>query len=143
MKRSDSAAQNLATHKMNCCQSVLTAFAEELDLDPLLASKLALGFGAGMALGKTCGAVTGAYMVIGLKQDLKPENAQQVKDKAYALVKEFNPKFIEINGSITCQELLGLDISTPQGTAIAKEKGLFTTLCPKFVHDAVEILEKI
>ena len=144
MTRADSAAENIATSKMNCSQSVLTAFAEELGLSPLLARKLAIGFGGGMGrTGKTCGAVTGAYMVLGLKQDLKPENAQQVKERVYAMVNEFNRKFSEINGSTTCKDLLGCDLSTPEGSAKAKEKGLFTSLCPKFVRDAVEILERM
>ena len=60
MKRADSAAENIATSKMNCSQSVLTAFADELGLSPLLARKLALGFGGG--IGRT-GTVTGAYIL--------------------------------------------------------------------------------
>jgi C_GCAxxG_C_C family probable redox protein len=141
--RADGAAANIASGKMNCSQSVLTAFAEELGLETRLARKLALGFGGGMGrTGKTCGAVTGAYMVIGLKQDdLKAENTGQIKDEVYALVREFNKRFTAINGSVACKELLGCDLSTAEGVAAAREKKLFTTLCPKFVHNAVEVLE--
>jgi C_GCAxxG_C_C family probable redox protein len=143
MSRADSAAANIAAGKMNCSQSVLTAFCQELGLETGLARKLSLGFGGGMGrTGKTCGAVTGAYMVIGLKQaETKLENAQQVKERVYALVREFNRRFIEINGFTACKDLLGCDLSTPEGSAAAKEKSLFNTLCPKFVHDAVEIVE--
>jgi hypothetical protein len=35
------------------------------------------------------------------------------------------------------------DIGTPEGHEAAKEKGLFTTTCPKFVRDAAEILEEM
>jgi hypothetical protein len=37
--------------------------------------------------------------------------------------------------------LLDCDLSTLEGSAYAKEKGLFAKICPQFVHDAVEILE--
>ena len=142
MSRSETAFQNIASGKMNCSQAVLTAFCEEYGLSAVLARQLALGFGGGMGrTGKTCGAVTGAYMVIGLKHELNSQNGQQVKEKVYALVNEFNRRFCKVNGSIVCKDLLGCDLSTPGGSAAAKEKGLFTTLCPKFVKDAVEILE--
>jgi C_GCAxxG_C_C family probable redox protein len=145
VSRADGAAAKIAGRTMNCSQSVLTAYCEELGLDTRLARKIALGFGGGMGhTGKTCGAVTGAFMVIGLKQaDLNPENAQQIKEKAYEMVKEFSRRFTEIHGSTACNELLGYDLGTAEGLAAAREKNLFATLCPKFVHDAVEILEKL
>jgi C_GCAxxG_C_C family probable redox protein len=144
MKRSDSAAANISAGRMNCAQAVLTAYCEELGLGIALARKIALGFGGGMGrTGKTCGAVSGAYMVIGLKQNITPENASQVKDKTYALVREFNRRFTELHGSTSCKDLLGCDLGTPEGVAIAAEKKFFTTLCPQFVHDAVEMLEEM
>jgi C_GCAxxG_C_C family probable redox protein len=142
MKRADTAAENIASGRMNCSQAVLTAFCEEYGLSTALARRLALGFGGGMGRsGKTCGAVTGAYMVLGLKHELHTETGQKVKEKVYALVNDFNRKFCEINRSTICKDILGSDLSTAEGLAFAREKGLFTTLCPKFVHDAVEILE--
>jgi C_GCAxxG_C_C family probable redox protein len=145
MNKADSAANNIAERRLNCAQSVLTAFNGELGLDNALARKIALGFGGGMGhTGKSCGAVTGALMVIGLKYgDQKPENAQEVKDKVYALVKEFSRRFSENHGSTECSQLLGCDLSIPENLAAAREKGLFTTLCPKFVRDAVNILESM
>ncbi len=144
MIRADAAKENMTALRMNCAQSVLTAFCEELGLDKTTARKIAMGFGGGMGMcGKTCGAVTGSYMVIGLKQDLKPETAVQTKDRTYALVREFNQKFCRKNGSTTCKDLLGLDPSTPEGLAAARQKNLFTTICPQMVYDAVKILEEM
>jgi C_GCAxxG_C_C family probable redox protein len=96
-------------------------------------------------LGEVCGAVTGAFMVIGLKHGksrLEDDN-NETREKAYALVYEFADRFHACNGSILCRELLGCDISTPEGRAQAREKGLFNDLCPKLVGDAVEILEQM
>jgi len=34
-----------------------------------------------------------------------------------------------------------VDISIPEGMALAEEKGLFDTRCPKLIDDAMDILE--
>lgn len=144
MSRADAASENMTAGRMNCAQSVLTAYCQELGLDLGLALKVATGFGGGMRrTGKTCGAVTGAYMVLGLKQNVTPENANQIKTRVYEIVKVFNRKFIEKNRSVTCNDLLGCDISTPEGQTYAREKGLFKTICPRLVRDSVEILDSM
>ena len=50
----------------NCCQSVLIPFAQECGLSHEAANALGSNFGAGMRRGATCGAVTGALMVLGM-----------------------------------------------------------------------------
>ena len=57
--------------------------------------------------------------------------------EAEELFKCFCSKFIERNKSINCYELLGCDIPT------AKDKGLFSELCPKYVKDSAEIIEEL
>ena len=52
-------------------------------------------------------------------------------------------RFREANGSYVCNDLLGYDISTPQGAQKARDAGLFTEFCPKMVASAVDILEEI
>jgi len=94
-------------------------------------------------MGGTCGAVTGAFMVIGLKYGRTRVNDDEAKVKTYSLVKEFTEKFKARNGTIVCRELLGCDIGTPEGERIAREKKLVSAFCPKFVRDSVEILEEI
>ncbi len=42
-----------------------------------------------------------------------------------------------------CRQLLGRDLSTPEGMKEAKDKGLFSSICPRMVQDAVEILEEM
>lgn len=130
----------------NCAQSVLATCGPEMGLDRETALRVAGGFGGGMGrLGEVCGAVTGAFLVIGLKHGKShPEDDEsETKKKAYALVYEFADRFRARNGAILCRELLGCDISTPSGRAQAKEKGVFNDLCPKLVRDAVEILEQM
>ena len=50
----------------NCCQAVLVTFAKEMGLSPRQAYDLGAHFGSGMRHGSTCGAITGALMVLGM-----------------------------------------------------------------------------
>lgn len=128
----------------SCSQAVLSTYGNQFGLNHELALKVSGAFGGGMGrMGETCGAVTGAIMVIGLKYGKTRVDDEQTKEKAYSLVQEFVDKFKSRNGSIICRELLGCDISTPEGRKIVKDKQLITTRCPKFVQDAVEIIEEI
>jgi C_GCAxxG_C_C family probable redox protein len=115
-----------------------------LGLDEQTAFRVACGFGGGCArLGLTCGAVTGAYMVIGLKYGKAKADDNDAKEKTYAFVQEFSKQFIERNKSLNCTELLGCDLGTPEGRTKAKEQNLIVTICEKLVRDAAEILEEI
>ena len=128
----------------SCAPAVLSAFASEFGVDIETALKIAAGFGGGMSrMGGTCGALTGAFMVIGLKYGKTKAEDDQAKEKTYELVREFAKRFKSRNGTIVCNELLGCDLGTPEGMKLAKEKGAIDTFCPKFVQDAVEILEEM
>ena len=128
----------------SCSQAVLSTFAPELGLDRETALRVAGAFGGGMArTGQTCGAVTGALMVIGLKHGQTNADDKQSKEKTYALAREFLQRFQERHGATLCPELLGYDIGDPQEMQLAKDKGLFTSLCPRLVADAAEILKEI
>ena len=139
MKKSQLAIENFKT--LNCAQSVLLSHAEELKLDRTTALRIALGFGGGMAIGETCGAVTGAYMVLGLKANFKEKSIQEIKAETKAAVRRFNDLFIARHGSLKCKKLLGVDISTSKGSAVANEKKLFDSVCKGLVGSAAEILE--
>ena len=123
---------------------MLSSFGEEFGLDRERALRVAGAFGGGMArMGATCGAVTGALMVIGLKYGKTKAENEGARDKTYKLVREFINRFQSRHGSIICKELLGYDLSNPQEGEAAKEKGLFDTLCPQLVRDTTEILKEI
>jgi len=139
MKKSQLAIEHFKT--LNCAQSVLLSYANELNLDEMTALKIAAGFGGGMAMAETCGAVTGAYMVLGLKAP-EGKTIQEIKTETKVAVKRFNELFIAKHGSLKCKKLLGVDISTPEGSAEANEKNLFDTVCSELVASAAEILEK-
>jgi len=127
----------------NCSQAVLSALAPDLGLDRETALRVAGAFGAGIArMGQTCGAVSGALMVLGLKYSQIRANDKQAKEEMYALAGEFMKRFEARHGSTLCRELLGYDVGTPEGMQLIREKGLFTSQCPKLVASAVEIVEQ-
>ncbi|UCB42278.1 MAG: C_GCAxxG_C_C family protein [Dehalococcoidales bacterium] len=127
-----------------CSQAVLSAYSEQFGLDRDTALKIADGFGGGMGrMGETCGAVTGALMVIGLKHGRTVVENTQTHEMTYDLVNEFVRGFKSRNKYITCQELLKCDLSTPEGLQSARQQNLFNTACPGYVRDAAEIIEDI
>ncbi len=127
-----------------CSQAILSVYGEEEGLDRDLALKLATGLGGGMGrTAHTCGAVTGAILVIGLKKGPVSVNDVAAKEETYYLVREFLNRFQEENGSLECRELLDCDIGTPDGYRQAREKGLFDDICPRLVDSAVKILEEM
>jgi C_GCAxxG_C_C family probable redox protein len=89
--------------------------------------------------GGTCGAITGAYMVLGMAHQ---PSADTLKDEAgmAAAMAEFNRRFKALHGSLKCTELIGYDLSVPGEADEAFQKDVFTNVCPGLVRDAVEIL---
>lgn len=135
---------NMLKEDFNCAQIVLSNFSKNYNLNDELAFKIASGFGGGMGrLQETCGAVTGAFMVIGLENGYCKKNQADLKEKTYKLVKEFARRFKEKNNTISCKELLGCDLNTDEGRKKFKEFKLSEKVCVKCIRDSIEILENI
>ena len=126
-----------------CSQAILEVYGVPLGLPRELAMQIAAGFAAGMRLGETCGAVTGAFMVLGVRHCSTDCHTPAGRTDVSARVLDFAARFKKRNGSLTCRDLLGCDISTPEGMKQAKEHGLFKTNCVKMVVDASQILEEM
>jgi C_GCAxxG_C_C family probable redox protein len=143
MDRAKKASDMIGGRKGNCAQSVFTAFSSGLGLDEKTAYNIAQAFGGGMHINSICGAITGAYMVLGLANPVSKENPRQSMEKLNALRDEFNRRFRGLYGTLNCAELIGYDLTVPEETAKARESGIFVTKCPVFVSDAVKILEDL
>lgn len=143
MARAGDAAEHFR-NGANCSQAVFGAFAEEHGIELDSALRIASGFGGGMGrMGYTCGAVTGGIMAIGAVQSGPDPLTPASKVSSYGLVQSFLEEFAARNGSTVCCELLGCNISTPEGYEQADRLELFRSRCPKYVEDAVEILEEL
>jgi C_GCAxxG_C_C family probable redox protein len=126
-----------------CSQAILAVYGPASGVDRETAMRIAAGFAGGMRMGKTCGAVTGAYMVLGLVMCGPQCSSRPGRQTVYDAVEGLTRRFIERHGSVECKTLLGADISTEQGMQKANAEDLFETVCPRMVRDAAEILEEI
>jgi C_GCAxxG_C_C family probable redox protein len=130
-----------------CSQAVLASFAQEYGLSEETALRIATGFGSGMGrLCEVCGALTGAFMVIGLKYGKFITDGSRYgtdTETTYKLVADLAKKFKVQNGSIYCRDLIGHDLSNPEERAKVVQLGLFKTTCKKCILDCVELLEEI
>lgn len=121
----------------SCSQAVLTAFAEDIGLEPPVCRGIASAFGGGIAGSqRICGAVSGGLMVIGMVyfDDAEPVASKQVVTEKSL---EFMELFTKSQGTIDCLELLGTSMEE------ARRKDLFSTKCSSFVESACSIIQSI
>ena len=129
---------------LNCSQSIIARYAGRYNIDESIACKLATGLGGGMGrMGNTCGALTGAYLVLGLEFGSDSLENKNNKEHTYQKIQNFTDKFKQQHGACNCRDLLGCDISSESGFKEAREKGLTKTRCPVFVQDAMDLLAEM
>ena len=105
----------------NCAQSLLVPFGPEVGLTKEQADALGANFGAGMKMGSTCGVLTSALMLLGMK-GCTPQQAAQ-------LVQRFREKHQDTN----CAALLSK----------AKEEGIPRKAhCDSLVLEMAKILDE-
>ena len=74
---------------------------------------MSASFGGGIGrMRLTCGAVSGMMILAGLDNGSAVGGDNEQRTKNYELARELAEKFKEVNGSITCAELLGLRAGT-------------------------------
>lgn len=106
----------------NCCQAVILPFLDLCGVDESAALRLGENFGSGMRHGGTCGAITGALMVLGLAGKGAPETK--------LFLKRFQAQF----GRTTCNELLAKN----DGAGVPRKTG-----CDDMVVWAVGQIEEL
>jgi C_GCAxxG_C_C family probable redox protein len=136
-------AVSLFTSGCACSQAILATYGEAFGIDQRTALKVAAGFAGGMRMGLTCGAATGAIMVLGLACCTVDGQGKTDRSKTYEQVKEFEKRFQARCGAFACSALMGCDMSSPQGVEYASKAGLFQSRCPQYVRAAAEILEEM
>ncbi len=134
-------AESLFRSGCACSQAVLATYGPRLGLAETDALRVSAGFAGGMRMAETCGAVTGAFMVMGLAHCDERCKTAEGRKAAYQAIQSLAEEFRTRHGSLACRELLGCDISTPEGAAVATAKGLFRSKCPQLVRDAAQMVE--
>lgn len=121
----------------------MLAVAEHEQLQNELIPCIATGFCSGMArTGGMCGAVSGGIMAIGLS--LGRNSSTDAIDPCYQAVRAFLERFSSKFKALSCLELTGVHIGTPEGKAAFRAKGQIKK-CTDYVGEAtrwvVEIVE--
>lgn len=142
LSRRQSLALTTFSEGMNCAQSVCSAFAADLSMNYGQMMKLASCFGGGMRMGATCGALTGALMVLGLAAGYSVYDLAAKQDTE-KLTLDLLAAWKEKIGQTDCKEILGINPSIPVRRQLAKEQGIFDDNCPHCIATAVELVEKI
>jgi C_GCAxxG_C_C family probable redox protein len=120
-----------------CSQSVLLAFANEFNLDEKTAKLISSTFGGGMGrLRQKCGAVTGGFMVLGLKYGNADPKDMETKLHAYKMVRELNKQVEDIHGTSNCFELLKKHASEAE----VEERKHHKIICRRVVGDAAGLV---
>lgn len=129
--------KELLLESLNCAQITLLCLSENLGISDETAVKIAGGFGRGMTVRKTCGAVTGAIMAIGLKYGGYRGNPE-AKDLCYRKVGEFLEKFTEENEDTEC----AFFYTVPEGCCAEEyQMMVHQEICPKLMERAVQIAQ--
>ena len=129
---------------LNCAQSVLKAYADEMNINNEFALSVSCGFGGGMGrLQETCGAVTGSFMVFGVYNFKKYADNKDRKEKTYAMIQKFSSKFKSFHSVMDCKTLLGADLNTEEGQKYVAENNLHEKVCERCISDAIEIVDEL
>ena len=119
----------------NCAMAVLRAVAETLQVaHPRCVPAVALGMGGGIGhTDRTCGAVTGAIMALGLAVSRFTEGPLiQKKEEAGTLAAALLNRFLDEFGSVDCRPLLGFSWSDPDARERWEREGHPT--CDRYVR---------
>ena len=116
----------------NCAQAVACTYCDLVGVDEetMFCMTEALGLGMGGMQG-TCGAVTGACVLAGMKRSTGHREAPDSKAESYKLSREITQRFQEKAGSLRCTELKGV------------ESGKMLHSCPDCIKDSAAIVEQV
>ncbi len=125
-------ADELHKKGYNCAQAVACAYCDILEVDEQLIFKLMEGHGLGMGnMMGTCGAITGAVAVAGLKNSTGNLETPDSKGSTYKFSKEIMKQFRWKNNSTLCHELKGI------------VTGNVLRSCSGCIEDACDILDSL
>lgn len=137
-------AEDLFKEGYNCSQSVFAAFCDETGLAFDDALKIASSFGGGMGrLREVCGAVSGMFMVVGMKYGYTDPTDKDKISEHYQLIQSLAKRFEEKNGSIICRELLKLSSQREVPIPEKRTEAYYQKRpCVELVNYAAQILDE-
>ncbi len=137
-------AKTLFLEGYNCCQAVVGAFSDCVDIEFELLMKMVSSLGGGMGrLREVCGAVSGMFLVAGFLKGYSDPKAVVEKTEHYGLIQQLAEEFRKENGSIICRELLGEQAGEASHVPQKRTETYYQKRpCAELVFQAAAILEK-
>ncbi len=135
-------AMKIMEQEHGCSESVLLAVSQEYGIESEIIPKIASCFAGGIGnSGSVCGAVTGAVMAIGLI--VKDGKSMDDYLKKLAMAQEFRQRFEDEMKAINCQELTGINLTTPEGIDEFMKSDIPQKVCFPAVGKAFNIVMDI
>ena len=117
-----------------------------LEGDDLWLAATGLGGGIGRCQ-DVCGALTGAVAGLGLAvgrgQSLSRETRQKAREEIYPRSRKLYERFREEFGAVDCLPMVGIDMSTPEGSAEFQRSGARDRVCRPAVHLAIRTVAEL
>lgn len=126
-------ALELFNRKYNCAQAILVAYSDLVGLNEEDALKITSGFGGGVAgMGRTCGTVNAAIMILSLKHGSSNIDDIENKNRTRFIIRSFITEFEQYHSCIC------LDILTKE----EKRYTMHSEKCESVVALVCELLDK-
>ena len=114
----------------NCAQAIVCTYCEVFGIDEESAFRIAEGFCRGMGNMQSTGGARSGIMLASLKNSNGLVSPGSTKASTYKIVKQLSEEFREMNTSIVCKDLKGID------------DGVVKRTCPGCIEDAARLVEK-
>ncbi|MDR2866248.1 MAG: C-GCAxxG-C-C family protein [Methanomassiliicoccaceae archaeon] len=128
---------------IDCSMLVLAEAAGIIGITTEEAYRMGACFGAGMLTGGVCGAVTGAFIALGIKYGNHRLNDMDQKLTVTLKRDELVRRFKEEHGSVDCPEILGYDLRDPIQRQNARDNRAIDNKCPMFCRTAARLLNEL
>lgn len=135
-------AENYFNSGYNCCESVVLAVCDYLEIDKEMPLKISTPFGSGMSKNSSnCGALSAAFIAMGMKNGRSSN--EESRDPSYIPADIIFNKFKKEHQSVSCGDITGLNMRDPEVMAQNKER-LHKEICGPIVRQVTDwILEEI
>lgn len=128
----------------NCCQAIVLAFKDLLNIDEQQLLALASSFGGGISrLREVCGCISGMSIVLGLLYGNYDVCDNEKKSNHYARIQRLSFEFKKVMKSYICADLLNIERkpSSPQA-ALRTNEYYVNRPCAKYIAYMSKLIEK-
>lgn len=127
----------------SCAQSILVAFAQEVELDTEVAFKIGATLGGGIGRSQNiCGAINAGAIILGLKfGNYEPDDIES-KNKLAELTGRFIDECKQKLGATQCLELTKVDLNNQDLKQFANDTGHLARVCNNAVEQTAIITTK-